>query len=285
MELFRTFGTVFKEIDKRIFENRDYQRGQILLIVVLVMVTTLTIGLSVAVRSITNIKTSQDAANSEKAFSAAEAGIEKSLTNGSSTTGTFTNNSKFSTSIITVAGNEFPLNNGSPILKDNAIDIWLSNYPAYTNQWTGSFTLYWGQSSDTCTQSESTNSMSALEVIVLSGSQNNPHMTRYAYDTCSARSLDNNFQYVPPGGGTVAGKSYRYRTTIAVAQGLFVRVVPLYAPALVALQVCGACAQLPAQGTVVQSTGTSDTTQRKIITYRYYPRLPGDILQYSFFIQ
>lgn len=264
---------------------RDYQKGQILLIVVLVMVTTLTIGLSVAARSITNIRTSQDAASSEKAFTAAEAGIEKSLTNSASSSGSFTNSSTYQTQIITVAGNEFPLNNGSPVLKDDSSDIWLSTYPNYTNQWTGTLSIYWGQPTDNCTQSESTNTMAALEIVELSGSQNNPQMTRYDVDPCSARSLSNKFQYVPQGGGTVAGTNYMYKTTIPVTQGLFVRVVPLYAPALIAAQTCPTCNQLPAQGTVVQSTGISAATQRTIITYHYYPKVPGEILQYGLFIQ
>jgi hypothetical protein len=127
--------------------------------------------------------------------------------------------------------------------------------------------------------------MAALEIIVFSGTQNNPQMTRYDVDPCSARSLSNNFQYITPGGGTVAGTDYTYRTTVPITQGLFVRVVPLYAPALAAVQTCPTCNQLPAQGTVVQSTGNSGVTQRTIITYHYYPKLPGEILQYGLFIQ
>src|SRR5258708_7196844 len=108
---------------------QDYQRGEILLIVVLVMVTALTVGLSVAVRSISNTRTSVENANSEQAFSAAEAGIEKSLTSNSATTGTFSNNSSYSTTVVTVVGNAFALNSGSPVLKDQPADLWLSTYP------------------------------------------------------------------------------------------------------------------------------------------------------------
>jgi hypothetical protein len=265
---------------------KEVQKGQILLIVVLVMVTTLTIGLAVAARSITNIRTSEDAASSEKAFSAAEAGIERTLAHPTPiTNATFTNNSHYSTSVIQVAGTEFPLNNGSPILKDNTNDIWLSTYPNYTNQWSGNLTIYWGTPSDTCTQNEATNTMAAMEIIVLSGPQTNPVMTRYDEDPCTARRSYNSFD-TPSGGGSVAGQTYQFSKSIAVTQGLFVRVVPLYAPALAAVRgTNGAGTPLPAQGTVVQSTGTSGTTEREIITYDYYPKLPGDILQYSFFIQ
>jgi Tfp pilus assembly protein PilX len=262
---------------------QEYQRGQILLIVVLIMVTSLTIGLSVAARSITNVRTSQDSANSEKAFSAAEAGIEQSLTSNLATSGTFTNNSKYSTTLITVAGTSFPLNNGAPVLQDSPVDLLLSTYPGYTNPWTGNFTIYWGQS--VCT---TTNTIAALEVVVLSGTLANPQMARYNIDPCAQRSLSNKFQNVIPGGGAVAGTAYIYSSTIAVTSGLFVRIVPLYAPAAIAVTGCNAtntvCNALPSQGTVIQSTGTSADTERQIVTYRYYPTLPSEILQYTLFV-
>ncbi len=47
------------------------QSGQALLIIVLVMVVALTIGLSVASRTITNLRTSREQASSQKALSAA----------------------------------------------------------------------------------------------------------------------------------------------------------------------------------------------------------------------
>jgi len=56
-----------------------YQSGQALLIVILVMVIALTVGLSVAVRTTTNIRTASEDENSQRAFSAAEAGVSKRL--------------------------------------------------------------------------------------------------------------------------------------------------------------------------------------------------------------
>lgn len=255
--------------------------------VVLIMVTALTIGLSVAARTITNLRTSQEAENSEKAFSAAEAGIEESLTDNKSTTGTFSNNASFSTVVRAVSGVEFPLNNDVPVLKDDAYDLWLSTYPTYANPWSGTLTLYWGDTSNSCTTSEVTNSMAALEVVVLSGAVNNPVMTRYALEPCSQRSLQNNFEFVSPGGGTVSGKNYAFRRTITVNSGLFIRIIPLYSATKLAVRGCDAsgavCLALPSQGTVIEATGVADTTQRKIISYKRYPKLPAELFPYSFF--
>ncbi len=268
--------------------NKRYQEGQILLIVVLVMVTALTVSLSVAARSITNIRTSQDAASSEKAFSAAEAGIEKALTNSQSSTGTFVNNTSYKTTVATVAGREFPLNNGAPVLKDAAADVWLSTYPTYATPWTGDLTFYWGTASDVCNQNEAVNTLAALEIIVLSGTTANPQIQQYGVDPCSGRSLNNKFQYIAPGGGTIAGRAYQFRKTIAINNGLYTRVIPLYAPAMIAVKGCNFantnCNTLPSQGSVIQSVGVSSNTKRKIITYRYYPQLPAELFQYNLFL-
>src|SRR3990167_1871590 len=56
--------------------------GQVLILVLLVVVVALAVGLSVASRNITNVRTSTQTEESQKAFSAAEAGIESILSQG-----------------------------------------------------------------------------------------------------------------------------------------------------------------------------------------------------------
>ena len=55
------------------------ERGQALLIVLLVMTVALTVGLSVATRTIVNVRITTQEEQSQRAFSAAEAGIEETL--------------------------------------------------------------------------------------------------------------------------------------------------------------------------------------------------------------
>jgi hypothetical protein len=57
----------------------DKNQGQIMIIILLVMVVSLTIGLSFASRQLTNIRLTSQTEQSQKAFSAAEAGIEDAL--------------------------------------------------------------------------------------------------------------------------------------------------------------------------------------------------------------
>lgn len=55
--------------------------GQILILVLLVVVVALAVGLSVASRNITNLRTSTQTEQSQRAFSAAEGGVEDTLSN------------------------------------------------------------------------------------------------------------------------------------------------------------------------------------------------------------
>jgi Tfp pilus assembly protein PilX len=55
------------------------RRGQILILVLLIVVVALAVGLSVAARNITNLRTSAQTEQSQRAFSAAEGGVENTL--------------------------------------------------------------------------------------------------------------------------------------------------------------------------------------------------------------
>jgi hypothetical protein len=263
-------------------------RGQMLLIVVLVMVVILTVGLSAATRTITNIRVSTDEEDSERAFSAAEAGLEQALGRNIGVSGTLDNTSNYNTTIAQLSGVEFLLNNNLPILKDEAVDIWLSTYPSYTvPYYTGNMTIYWGAASDACNTLESNNTMAALDIVVITGSTANPVATHYPVDPCPQRRNDNNFGNAVMGGGNVSGKNYAYRTTINVTNGLIARIIPLYSATPIGVKGCnsggGGCNALPSQGTVIQSTGTSENAQRKIVNFQSYPKLPPEIFPFVLF--
>lgn len=273
----------FKKSKSRFPTN--LQNGQALLAVVLVMVVALTIALSIAVRVITNLRTSTEDENSQRAFSAAEAGIEHTLaTNSSVSSITLTNKASYSTTVSTLSGAEFAVKNGATVLKDEPEDVWFSTYPNYTSPWNGSLVLYWGKVGEVCNNSESLNTQSALEVVIISGSKASPIVTQYAFDPCSNnRTASNKFQVAvtnsPP--ERVAGKDFAYQSSpITVNSGLIMRIVPLYAPTAIGIK--GSIA-LPSQGTVVSSVGISDTTQRKIVSFRGYPKLPLELFPFIIF--
>lgn len=283
---------------------RGYQRGQVLIISLLVLVVALTVGLSVAVRTITTTRMTAAEDTSQRAFSAAEAGLERALTAGVDFSSVpLSNNSSYSTSTSQLSGDEILVDNGALIDKDDPVDVWLSSYPNYANPWPPgvapgvpspqSLRIYWVSNVDSnnCASAVEYQSPAALEVITITGSAASPIINHYAFDPCSARRNNNNFTLVSLGSGaTVSGKVFNYGASItftAASPGLLVRIVPLYASTHIGIRGTG----LPPQGTVITSTGCSGGTgtgcsggtQRKIVSFRGYPKAPVELYPFLIF--
>lgn len=262
-------------------KNMSSQKGQALLIVVLVMVVALTVTLSVVSRAVVNLRTTQEQANSQKALAAAEAGIEQTIKNNTSIgNGSFTNTT-FTTSIATLSGtSSFLVNGGNLITKNDGVYIWLSPYtgnPAtqWQQKWNGTINIYWGDSSGD-------NNNAALEVAVISGgSVDTANIKRYAFDPYDTRKSSNNFNdALSKGTYNVAGKTFKYQASITVANGMLIRVIPIYQSAYLSAG-SSPNTPLPDQGRVITSTGISDTTQRKVTVFQGYPELPAEFFPYT----
>ena len=281
------------------------EKGQALLIVVLVIVVTLTGGLSLASRSIIQLRNTVDEANSQAAFSAAEAGVEQALKlGGASGNGVITglglndkNNSEISNVDVTlISSDQFLLNNGLPLFQDNGTDVWLSPFSSDQTQlfnsaqsFSGTLSLYWGTSSSPCADP-------ALVVLVLSGSRLSPKLSKYAYDQCgtnnslglnAAQRRNNNFPDAPQKGSFVVSgvngdKTFNYKAQINVSNGLIARIVPLYHPGAVGIS----GSNLPVQGKIITSVGKAgvegEKVARKVTFFEGYPELPIQ-LYYSLF--
>ncbi len=265
------------------FKLKFDQKGQVLLIVILVLAVSLTVGLSVVTRTITNIRTSEEESNSQEAFSAAEAGIEKLLnTSANSTIGELPNNASFKASSKTIQGNSFLINNGNTIVKNDGVDVWLSTYPNYSEpRFSGNLTVYWGTPNESCDASPDRNKSAALEVVLISGTVASPITTHYALDPCSSRSAVNKFTFVNQNGGNLSGRTFAYSYSISITNGLIARIVPLYADTV--LGVNGNGKSLPSQGELIESIGTSGQAQRKVTAYRGYPKLPVEFFPFVLF--
>lgn len=269
-------------------------RGQALLIVVLVMVVVLTVGLSVASRSIVNLRITSEEQQSQRAFSAAEAGIELALRTNESITQAvdLKNNAEIKEVTFTnPSGSSFLLNGGNNVIKEEGIDAWLVAHNDngtinYSNPPDPNFfTIYWGNSADGC-------SNAAIEVIVIAGtSASSATAKRYAYDPCSTRRGNNNFAAPESAANkqkTVEGRTFFYNTHIAdndridIRDGLVVRIIPLYANTPMALFMCNPgqgqedqnCTPLPSQGKQIESIGKSGDATRKVTLFQGYPSLP-----------
>ncbi|MEK9208075.1 MAG: hypothetical protein AAB922_06315 [Patescibacteria group bacterium] len=269
------------------------QGGQILLVVVLAAVISLTVGLSVASRVVTNTKVATDEADSQKALSAAEAGIDQLVKDKTKTNSSisFGNNSSVIANNIALSSAQLPVNGGNVIAQDDGADIWLSTYPNYTNQWTGNLKIYWTDNSTTdCTKN------AALEIVLIAGAVANPDMDRYVYDSCGTRRTSNHFTNpttVNPA-KTILGKKYTHSVFIPVfapnsTPGIIARVIPLYANTSVAIEgyipnSTVTTKILPAQGSIIDSTGIAGNATRKVRVFQGYPKLPAEYFPYSLFL-
>lgn len=275
------------------------QHGQALLVVVLVMVVALTVGLSVLSRSITNLRNAADEEHSQRAFSAAEAGIEHFIKN---TCGQETcsiaeekivlENAKVSAEAKAIAGGEFLLNGGTVINRDTGVDLWLSDYSSdpekiYLNPWNGeNIVIAWGEPEQEC--GNPALEIAALEIIVIYGPKDSPTSKRYAYDPCGPgatdRASENNFKPPVPADTTIEGKTFEFRTppgAIDTSGALIARIVPIYKDAVIG--VSGGGDALSSQGNIISSTGKSGETIRKISLVQGYPSLPSEFFNYILF--
>lgn len=269
------------------------QKGQVLLIIILIMIVALTVGLSVAVRSITNIKLTVDSSNSQKAFQAAEAGIEEVL--GSNTSANIVAQN-FSPGVVinnvtitqvsgsNVAGSTFYYleNNGLAVSQDDGTDIWLSTYNSdpiqrYQNPWSGNLTVYWGKGNNACSDA-------ALEIMIISGSITAPSFARYAVDPCGSRTIGstgNHFSIANATSQKVSSQQFYYVSTITINSGLIARIVPLYTSTPIAISADNA-SSFPSQGRIIISSATAGTATRKLIFFQGYDSIPSEFF-YSLF--
>lgn len=270
--------------------HRAAEAGQALLIVVLVMVVALTVGLAVVARSITYVRISTEEENSQRAFSAAEAGAEQVFRTGLSITGVPLNNiATVEDARITDLGNSdsFLVNNGTLVQKNDGVDVWLAPHHGdgtidYTRLGLGTMTIYWGNTG-ACNTTKA-----AIEVIIVSRTNNGNFSTqRLGFDPCTDRRAINNFTAPLPAvsmsiPSTDPNEDFTIGTPpINITNAVVVRIAPLYASSVIG--VSRSTGTFPSQGKVIESTGTSGGTKRKIVIYKGFSKLPSEYFEYSAF--
>jgi len=268
------------------------ESGQVLLVVILVMVATLTIGLSIASKTITNYRTTTAQVESQKALSAAEAGIEQAIKIGGDVTPAPGFGINFSTKVTVPSGTEFLLNGGNLISRDDGIDLWLSDYssnPTARNVNPRSFSdqslsIWFGTSQTACDNP-------AFEIAILTGKINDGKldsttiaMNKYAYDPCPNRN--NNFTVVGVADQPktfTEGTTFYYQVKLPeIDSGIVARIVPLYHDGVIGVSVEGG-PQLPPQGMVINSSGNYGSTNRTIRVFHGYPQVPNEFFPYNLF--
>lgn len=267
--------------------DMNKQSGQILLIVVLSMVVALSVGLSIASRTISNLNISKQNEESQRAFQAAEAGLERAVrqvyTGGDTADfdGGLANNSNFDVDIKSEPSSQIQLNGGDIIERAVGLDVWMSNYPDYTSPYTGNVQLYWGQRSQDCGKTGA-DYPPALEVLLIYGNQDNPQLLREVFDPCG-RVSGTNSALVTENPPDFMGTQYKYRATFpssgTMTSGLLFKVIPIFNSTKMGIE--GLNGSLPAQGSVITSTGKAGDTVRKIQYFQSYPQIPNELFPYA----
>lgn len=265
-----------------LLKQNSRQSGQILLIVVLSIVVALTIGLSIASRTISNLRISKQNEESQRAFQAAEAGLERATrqlyTEGiTEIPGELGNNAQFNVSIETQSSNQMVLNGGDLVQRAIGLDIWMSDHPDYANPFTGNVTLGFGQPGNECSATGD-NYPPALEVLFIEGSLNDPSFRREVYDPCGR---------IPGAASTngqqnIAGTQFRYHVNLNVSTGRLLKVIPIYNSTKLG---ASATSNLPPQGSLITSEGKSGDTVRKLTYFQSFPQIPNELFPYAIISQ
>lgn len=275
------------------------QAGQVVLILVLVMTVALAIGISVIQRSLSDISTSTSVEQSSRAFSAAEAGIEKALRGDYSPLVDFSADNNSRANVTQNLNPPLPAENTRqdpleypPLAKEETAHVWLADPNANLHTCSASdvcykqptIDVYWGDSAADQAALE-------LTLVYYDGSK---YVNRkwYLDDAATTRNPDNNFDVsadcsgnLKPLGFTAtyqckktlgdstcinrSGVSCSNNASLPTSGMMLIRTRLLYNNssqpfAVQAVGNCGADCSIPPQANILVSTGTSGKAQRKI---------------------
>src|SRR3989344_4955557 len=279
------------------------EKGQTLLIILLILAVVLTIALSVASRSVTDVNISTKEEEAARAFSAAEAGIEQGLIGGP-TTGTLPNGATFNVtprSIGGATGYNFPtgLKSGetAPIWflahDDSSNLVCDATHPCFTGN---QIKLCWG----TPGSGAGLATTPAIQFNVLydpnyDSNYANVQIGRVTLDPNAGRRSANNFQAISGGACTINGQDYAFSENItfatlgidctASARCLLAGRVRFFYNSNAepfGADTTAAGVPLPLQGRIIESNGASGEANRRIQVVRQYPDLPP-IFDFSLF--
>jgi|SRR3989304_7120347 len=276
--------------------NRD--KGQALLIVLLSMAVILTVVLSVISRSITDISLTSYSEDALRAFSAAEAGVERALIVGSDVSEAI-GNASFTADVSGLAEGSSSYDYPLEIYSGESIYIWFvshnpttgvltcSSLPCYSAS-NASAQVCWGRPGTSPDAASPAVEISVFydsgQAGVTSGNFANVRVLRGAFDPYVGRSPANSFIAATQGG--CSSGSYAFSANVdftdigipALCEStpgclLAARVRTFYNNILahpVGINVSGGT--LPAQGKLIESTGTTSTQSsvRKIRAYRTF---------------
>jgi hypothetical protein len=308
------FDYVFLDKKSNMLRNvlRDSDSGQALLIVLLTMTVVLTVVLSVVSKTVTDISVTTYEEDAQRAFDAAEAGIERVLLSGTSQSEPL-GEAEFTANISSPLPSSDQVVYPSDVLAGESATFWFVSHDDSGDLVcvddclrANSFNVCWGKPGPVDQYTP------AIEIslyydtslgAISSGDYSGVKIARFAYDPVASRTTNNNF-YVTSSGcsGGLAGHNLAFSTgtiqlnndtlpnfdlscpPIDVGCLIMAKVRFLYNhnpatdesyPHPVGIEVNPqGGTHLPAQGTQIDSVGTSGDTTRKVNVFQGYPEPP-----------
>ncbi len=261
-------------------KNEKLIRGQALLVVLLSLSVVLIIVLYIVSRSITDISLSTKDEEALRAFSAAEAGIERALIIGSDTGNVTVGDASFNAKISSFAQGETEVTYPIALKSGQSATFWFArpNEPDFTGD---QMKICWGNSGSPNGDSQTP----ALELtIVYAVSPNDLSTLRIAratLDPNSARILQNNFNSAQTTGCSVGGEDFQFFSNISFSsftgQLQYAKARLVYntdATHKVGIDVSASGSVLPSQGFLVDSQGSFGSANRRIELYELHPVAP-----------
>lgn len=260
------------------------QRGQVLLITILILTVATTIALSLIGRATLDLSMSNKLEESTRAFNAAEAGIESALQSGLGATDVaVANGVSFSVSVNQVGGASGVYQVAHKTNQGKTETLWLVNHDDATGLLIE--TPYVVQPTlDICWSKDQTPALS-VGILYKEGTDSTYKMARVAVDPNAGTHTNNFASPTLLSNGCGLDNYYSYTINfallgISVAGAnadtlLALRIRPEYADATIAVD-AGALG-VPKQGNQIESIGTTASgVSRKVVVYQQY-RAPSSI--------
>jgi hypothetical protein len=267
--------------------RNQHQKGQILLITVMLLAAAVTVVMTIAFNSTTETQITKMEEDSQKALSAAEAALEAAIQKKGqvllSELPTF-NNTGISgeATIVEMGGNEFV----TPLLqRDEQYTFYLVNYnelpnpvipplPAPNPYWSGDLIMY--------LKSETPATCPALELTFIDSANT---VTKGLIDPCNVIPGGATNRITTTTGSAVKGVQFAYKTTATgtMLQGISLKKLVFVRVLNESTRIGFTGTNLKSQGRVITSEAKTQTgVTKKIELFQSYPQIPSDYFVTSF---
>jgi Tfp pilus assembly protein PilX len=255
--------------------NLDSQRGQVALIILLIMVVVLTIGISIASRTVMDVSLSRQEDQSGRVYQGAESGVESALSQDLTNDSLYTNDA-FSGSLSNLTN----LDVDYTVSRQKTLETQLDQGSSVAVDLTGvvngnQLQIQWGQGRD-CSNSDPSQNVPSILINVLNNTAGTITQRTFGYAACTYTD-----GYTTS--GTTAGSNGYYRSVTMTMQtgDSILRITPMYNDA--PIQVSGVGWTLPTQYYAIRSTAKNQLgNETKVIqvarTLPTYPTVMDYVL-------